>query len=160
MNEDFRIFLATIYGEAAQSSTGAWRAIASVIMNRVHNREWHSLTTPRAVIENSGFDAFKFKNQPYQHAFSAFLPAAPAPLPARFRVLEDAVRAIYEREELPTSAAVLYYSPKAQAALHVQDPKHYQPTPIWDFGKLEQVRPAGVLPTDDFRFFKYRKVSV
>jgi hypothetical protein len=155
MNEDLRIFLATIWGEAAGSSSGAHRAIASVIMNRIGVLEWHRLGSALDVIRESGFDAFKQKNHPYREAYSAFAPAARPPMPARLRALVGAVRGIYERREPPTTPAVLYFSPKAQAALHAQDPKHYRSAPPWDFGLLEEVQPPGVLPTDDFRFFKY-----
>lgn len=157
MNEDFRIFLATIWGEAAASSTAAQRAIASVIMNRIHFREWGHLDSPLAVIRQSGFDAFKMKNAPYQEAYDAFAPAALASLPRKLRALEDAVRAIYERLELPTTPAVLYFSPKAQAALHIQDPKRWRLMPSWNFAMLEEAEIPGLMPTDDFRFFKYRR---
>lgn len=155
MNEDFRIFLATIWGEAAGSSTGAQRAIASVIMNRVGVREWAHLHTPRAVIEGSGFDAFRFQNHPYRNAAAAFAADA-GNLPGSLLALEDAVRAIYERLEPTVTPAVLYFSPRAQAAFHVQDPAHYRLVPAWNWSRIEEVQPPGILPTDDFRFFKYR----
>lgn len=158
MTEDFRIFLATINGEAAASSPAAWRAIASVIMNRVGFKEWAQMTTPRAVIERSGFDAYWAKNAPYKEAYRAFeTESAHANATPRMRALEDAVRAIFEKLEAPVTPAVLYFSPRAQAALHYSKPQLYAAMPRWNFAAIEEVQPPGMLPTDDFRFFRYRK---
>ncbi len=158
MNEDMRIVLATIYGEAAQSSPAAWRAIASVIRNRVGHLEWKHLATPRAVVEGSGFDACRFENRPFVQAMDAYGPKGAQHLTAALRALEDATRAIIEGLEKPVTPAVLYFSPRAQASLHVQDSLRYRMMPSWDWRLLEEVHPPSLDPADDFRFFKYRRV--
>jgi hypothetical protein len=155
MDESFRVFCATIAGEAIGCSPATWRAIASVIINRVGVREWHRYLTPLAVIANSGFDAFAQENPPYKAAYKAFGSGWSAGLSTRLARLVDAVTGIYEGTEKPTTDAVLYYSPKAQSALHKSNPAKYRERPPWNFDELEQVVVRGT-EGDDFVFFRYK----
>lgn len=155
MSEELRIFLATIYGESAQSSPAAWRAIASVILNRVGVREWKRHKTPLAVIANTGFDAFSHRNSPYQVAYKVLAAPYLAEPRSNMRRLMDAVIPIYEGQEPRTTDAQLYYSPKAQAQLHKKNPRVWPAAPRWKFELLEAVDVPGT-ERDDFLFFRYR----
>jgi hypothetical protein len=151
-----RVFLATIYGEAAQSSEAAWKAIASVIMNRVGVREWSRWKTPLDIIRETGFDAFDHRNSPYITAWKALqTPYIASLLPAMGRLIA-ACQPIYEGGARTTDAQ-LYYSPKAQAALHKKNPRVWPAVPRWKFELLEAVDVPGT-EKDDFAFFRYRKV--
>lgn len=156
MTEELRVFLATIYGEAAGSSPAAWKAIASVILNRVGVREWRKHKTPLAVIANTGFDAFTQRNGPYQAAYSVglhrmYMLTHDSP----YARLQEAVTPIYEGKEPRTTDAQLYYSPLAQAALHAKKPRTWPKAPRWNFDLLEQVQVFGA-EKDDFAFFRYK----
>lgn len=156
MTDDLRIFLSTIYGEAAMSSVHAWRAIASVILNRVGVREWHKLATPLEVVTAGGFDAYTAQNVPYKGMWRAtskpdYLIQPNSPL----NRLRSAVLPLYEKREPVTTDAVLYYSPKAQAALHAKRPGIWRALPAWNFDLLDRVEVAGT-EQDDFAWFRYK----
>ena len=53
-----------------------------------------------------------------------------------------------------TNGAVLYYSPKTQAALAART-KEYKLIPNWQWNEIKRVYPAGV-GNDDFAFYKYK----
>lgn len=155
MTEELRIFLATIYGEAAQSSPASWKAIASVILNRVGQREWKKHKTPLAVIANTGFDAFTHGNSPYRTAYKALgMPFMVQERSILGRLMEAAIP-IYEGREPRTTDAQLYYSPRAQAALHAKKPRVWPAKPRWNFDLLEQVQIPGT-EKDDFAWYRYR----
>lgn len=164
MSEELRIFLATIWGEAAQSSADAWKAIASVIMNRVGVREWHKWKTPVEIIQRTGFDAYSHRNAPYRNAekyFRDWHPGGDLPRSERLESLYQAAYLIYYGREPRTTDAVLYYSPKAQAKLHGLSSKpgyngpRWPAKPRWNFDLLEQVQIPGT-EKDDFHWFRYR----
>ena len=163
MEEQFAVFLATIWGEAAGCSRDSWRAIASVILNRVGVREWRKLKTPLRVISGSGFDAFSQRNKPYVTAetyFRDWNPGNMIPRNDRLESLYHAVYLIYYGREARTTDAVLYYSPKAQAQLHAMNPSLYRaPVPRWNFDLLEEVPIEGA-EKDDFKFFRYKERPV
>lgn len=59
--EGFYLLVATVYGETAgvqHGSRAAWKAVGSVIMNRIHKGTWHHYLTSDQIIEHTGFDAF------------------------------------------------------------------------------------------------------
>lgn len=155
MDEDLKIFISTIYGEAACSSVAAQRAIASVIMNRIDRLEWAKYDTAREIIAHTGFDAYTQENIPFKAAFRAlgqgFKPNAETPLAH----LYSAVLPIYLQQEPPTTDAVLYYSPRAQSFLHNQKPGLYPERPRWDFSKIILVNVPGT-ENDDFAFYTYK----
>jgi hypothetical protein len=155
MDEQMRVFLATIYGEAAQASAATWRAIASVILNRVGVREWHKLKTPLRVIACSGFDAFTQRNGPY-HIAETYFSKDPQVVPwSPLERLREVVVPLYEKRESVTTDAQLYYSPRAQETLHQRTPHLYPIRPRWDFDELEPVAIPGT-EGDDFAFFRYK----
>lgn len=155
MDVELQAFLATIYGEGAQSSTAAWKAIASVIMNRVGKREWRKLKTPLRVIACSGFDAFTRQNAPF-HVAHSYFGSDPQTLPwPPLERLRAAVVPIYDELEPVTTDAQLYYSPRAQDQLHQQSPQIWPSRPRWNFDLLEEVQVPGT-EADDFAWFRYK----
>jgi hypothetical protein len=155
MDHAARIFCATIYGEAAACSAASWRAIASVILNRVGRREWAKWKTPLQIIAMTGFDAFEHENAPYVQALE-LLRKHPEGFGAVARLVE-AVIPIYRGEAPPTPDIVLYYSPKALKALHAKNPKVWRSgVPPWRFEQFEPVDVPGA-ERDDFLWFRYRK---
>lgn len=153
MDDTLLIFLATVYGETAASSPAAWRAIASVIKNRVGRREWAKWETVAEIIAHTGFDAYSQQNAPYREALAYFKVGLPHDNP-RFKLLAETVTPIYlDGPRIPD--IVLYYSPKAQAWLHEHKPEQYHhDRPAWNWDELEQVPVEGA-EGDDFAFFKY-----
>lgn len=161
ITDDFAIFAATIYGEAANQSEASWRAIAHVITNRVGKREWKNLKTPKAVIERSRFDAFKYKTKNYKLAYQLISTVNDISYisNAKVKQLASVVLPVYlGTDPDPTEESILYYSPKAQAALHESNPANYKAKPNWNFQVLVEVAVAGC-EKDDFCFYRYRKQS-
>jgi hypothetical protein len=154
IDEQLRAFLATIHGEAAGCAPATWKAIASVIMNRVGVLEWRKLKTPLAVIAGSGFDAYTQENALFKLAFKVLGDPHLIEPNSPIARLQLAVEPIFRKEAPPTTDALLYYSPKAQAALHKAKPGLYRDLPRWDFGKLMAVTIPGT-EADDFAWFKY-----
>jgi RHS repeat-associated protein len=152
-HEDFRLMVATVYGEACASSEVAWAAVGNVIMNRVDSREWSSYDTPGDVIRNSGFDAYTFQNGPFRSAWADLNGESSNPVVRR---MAEVLSPIYLGISIDiTDGAVLYYSPAAQSALHQRNPQMYPAQPRWNFGIIERVDVPGLAPSDDFRFYRY-----
>lgn len=155
MTEDnnFNIFVATIYGEAANQSPASWKAIANVIMNRIkQGREWKKYKTPVEIIRNTGFDAYTQKNQPYTTAYNYLQNGTETPQGSKIDLLKITVKSIYDGTAADnTQDSVLYYSPKAQEKL-------YKKRPSWNFTLLEEVKVPGA-EQDDFKFFRYKNVA-
>jgi spore germination cell wall hydrolase CwlJ-like protein len=60
--DEFKLFVAIIYGEANSCSEAAWRAVGHVIMNRVGNNEWSNLKTVTEIItQKYAFEAYQKK---------------------------------------------------------------------------------------------------
>lgn len=161
ITDDFSIFSATIYGEAANQSEASWRAIAHVIMNRVGTREWKKLRTAKDVIEKSGFDAFTDKTNNYKYAYKLISTTKMISeiSDEKLKRLASAVLPVFQGKDVdPTEGSVLYYSPLAQTKLHAINPAVYREKPKWDFSKLVKVDVLGC-EDDDFFFYRYRKQS-
>lgn len=157
IGNEFRLIVATVNGEAANSSTVAQTAILCVMMNRVGKREWARYHTVAAIIQHTGFDAYTQKIAPYTHAFQYMTGRDARKLNPRLETTIKALRPIYQKKKADiTCGAQLYYSPKAQAALHKKLPKSYKDVPPWNFSLLQECTVPGLLPTDDFKFFKYK----
>lgn len=117
------LLIKTVYGEAANCSEASWEAVANVIMNRVGNREWKKHNTVTKVIQNSGFDAYTNPNDPYRTA-EKYLNNRDGSN-AKQEKLISFVLDVYDRKFVNnTNGAVLYYSPKAQVALHNKFPNY------------------------------------
>lgn len=156
-SDEEKVFAATIYGEAANCSLESWKAIASVIMNRMGKREWRRFRTISEIINFTGFDAFTDRNAPFRQAIALFTGRADprAEIGVKLMDLCQAVLPICRGENVTTDA-VLYYSPKAQAALHKKNPKKWRARPPWDFAVIEEVKVEGT-ENDDFKWFRYKQ---
>lgn len=161
-NEGFKMFVATLYGEAANESEVACQAIASVVINRVDNKRFvhgpkgdrKKLTSPFEVIQYTGFDAYTRPNKPYYEALK-YLNNPSEKMPPRLNKIVNLLKPIYFENRLTTDA-VIYYSPKAQHTLHLKFPDTYREKPDLKFNELVEVKVPGLLSTDDFLFFKYK----
>lgn len=155
LSDEEILFISVIYGEANLSSETSWKAIANVIMNRIGEKEWANYATATDVIMYSGFDAFTDKNSPYREA-ETYFENRDYSNDVIERMIE-VVLPIYSGEENDiTGGAVLYYSPKAQEALHEHNPQKYSKIPPWDFSQLEEISIDGLDSDDDFKFYKYK----
>ena len=155
-SKEFILFVSTIAGEAANSSSASWKAIAHVIMNRFKYKEWRRHQTINDIILKTGFDAAKQKNQPFLSAYNSLSAGEPSPLVLR---IIAAVRPIYDGMiKDPTGKVVLYYSPKAQSSLSRSKPHSYKPTPAWNFNLLEEVKISGT-ENDDFKWYRYKNAN-
>lgn len=145
LTDECKLLIATVYGEACNSSETAWNAVAWVVNNRVGTREWKKHKRVEAVIKHTGFDAYTHQTKQYLRAREYL--DQPSESRRTHELIERMIRAlvpVYERkDEDITSGAVLYYSPKAQAALHKTKPEMYAETPKWDFTLLQEVTRAG-----------------
>jgi RHS repeat-associated protein len=149
LTEEQKIFISTVYGEAASCSIEGQRAIANVVMNRVKGKRdnWANRNTVLDVIKNTGFDAYTHKNSPYKQMEN---------------YLNNRTYIDNKKEELiwvvlhtmdgtwsdNTGGCVLYYSPRAQQQL-------YGKAPNWDFSQLEKVDIWGA-GNDDLAFYRYK----
>jgi hypothetical protein len=155
LKEEQILMIKTVYGEAANCSEASWEAVANVIMNRVGTREWKKYDTVTKVIKNSGFDAYTNPNDPYKTAEKYLYNRDGSN--AKLEKLISIVLDVYNgKSEDNTNGAVLYYSPKAQAALHKKFPKSYPSlVPPWVNDKVEEVKVSGA-GKDDFKFYRYK----
>jgi len=159
-SKEFRVFVATTYGEANTGSETAWRAVGNVIMNRVGSGIWKEYNTVESVISNTGFDAYTQKNSPYLDALAVLNGDSKQPAWRKQKVerMRELLAPIYLGTEPDiTSGAVNYYSPKAQADWHKRFPKKYTSAiPKWKWNTLQQVSIPNLESTDDFRFYKLK----
>ena len=126
---------------------------AVVNLCRVSDSRW-DYTTPVDIIKYTGFDAYRDKNAPYVTAEKYFENRSYQN--EKIEQLIDIVIPVYRREKGDiTQGAVLYYSPRAQKALHEKYPQKYKSVPTWDFSILEEIEIEG-LGNDDFKFYKYK----
>jgi hypothetical protein len=154
VSEELKLMIQTVYGEAAACSVAAWKAVSNVIMNRVGKREWKRHKTVTAVIKNSGFDAYTNPNQPYKTA-KEYLTNRDGTNQILEQVIESVSDVYNGVISDNTNGCQLYYSPKAQEALHNKYPNIYPEKPNWNFSVLEEVIVSGA-EKDDFKFYKYK----
>ena len=156
MDEEFILFVATVYGEAASQSEVAWRAVASVIMNRVGHPLWKKNEmnkTVTSVIKCTGFDAIH-KQKNFIKAF-AFLSGEKEALNTfekniMKKMIEDLKPIYYEKQVITT--ANHYYSPNEQLRQHNLDPDNYPAVP--KFAKYyKEVKITELKVHDDFKFY-------
>lgn len=149
--DEFKLFVAIVYGEANSCSEAAWRAVGPVIMNRVGNNEWSKLKTVTAIItQKYAFEAYNKKQfniaEKYLHSNSKDK-LSDKLIDRMAEVLEP----VYKKKDPDnTYGAILYFSPKAQKALGRNKPN-------WASSKkLTEVKVDGLEGTDDFKFYKYK----
>lgn len=154
-SREFNLLVATVYGEAGNSSVVAWKAIASVILNRIDYREWKKQKSVLDVIKNTGFDAYWQHTNQFKIA-SDYLENI---YNKKNRVIDKIVtevKNIYLEKEEPIKDIVLYFSPKAQKILNKKYPQLYSEKPKWNFDLLTEVKIKGLMSDDDFKFYKYK----
>lgn len=154
-SEDFKIFVATINGEAENCSETSWKVIAHTMRNRIGFANWKSWSTIIQIVTKTGYDAYTQKNSPYKRAKKALDSGDISP---KLMSLIKAVEPIFNGTEPDfTGGVVYYYSPKAQAQLHKSDPSNY-PSLVPDFvvsksNPTQQVQIPGT-EKDDMRWYK------
>lgn len=167
LDQDSIVILSTVYSEGGNSSPGAWAMITNCILNRFvqgancdklgHGFEWRGMNLIQ--ICKTGFDGCKFVTPNYREAFEYFsnrISQSPKPF---FEEMILTCHPIIKCDVLDnTGGATLYFSPKAQAALHAKDPDQYKSViPAW--AKSDLVEPVSVpylLDTDDFFVMRYK----
>lgn len=154
MSKELKLFVTTVYGEAANCSNAGQEAIANVIMNRVKKGEWSEYDSVTEIIQKTGFDVYARHNAPYNFA-EDYLKNRDTSNKDIEETISFVVDVYYNLSEDNTNGSVLYYSPKAQATLHKEMPNIYSETPSWDFSKLKEVKVDGA-QKDDLKFYKYK----
>ena len=153
--EDFKIFVATINGEAENCCETSWKVIAHTIRNRIGFANWKLYSNIMQVLVSTGYDAYTQKNDPYKRAKKAL---DSGDISAKLMNLIKAVEPIFHGVEPDfTGGIVFYYSPKAQAQLHKEKPYLY-PNLIPDFvvsksNPTHEVKIPGT-EKDDMRWYK------
>ena len=152
--DEFKLFVAIVYGEANSCSEAAWRAVGHVIMNRVGNNEWSKLKTVTAIItQKYAFEAYKKKqfNIAEKYLYNNSKDKLSDKLIDR---MSEVLEPVYNKKDPDnTYGAILYFSPKAQKALGRNKPN-------WASSKkLTEVKVDGLEETDDFKFYKYKPKS-
>ena len=123
-SEDFKIFVATIYGEAVGCSEISWKVIAHSIQNRIGFGAWKKWSTTTEIISKTGYDAYKAKTTNYKYAKTQLNDGVIKS--SELKKLIAAVEPIFHGLEKDfTGGVVSYYSPKAQASLHKSKPDQY-----------------------------------
>ena len=162
------VILSTVAAEAGDSSSGAWSLVTNTIMNRFvegqecdklgYGFEWRGMSLIQ--ICEHGFDGCRLKTPEYRRAteyYSNRISSAPDPK------LEEIILTCHPiiLSTVPdnTGGAVLYFSPKAQAALHAERPDVYlSDIPKWaQSDKVEPVIVPSLLDADDFKAFRYKR---
>lgn len=156
-SDEFKNFVATIAGEAGGCSSVAWKVVAHCIMNRIGFGEWVNARNVSDILKKN-FDAITDGNPPFKKAIYEMNNGN---ISSHTQDIIDAVYSIYYKtEEDITNGVVLYYSPKAQAALHAKNPQKYKSL-IPDFAKshlTEEVKIKGT-ENDDMRWYRYKGTS-
>ncbi|WP_109439728.1 M23 family metallopeptidase [Acinetobacter haemolyticus] len=156
-SEEFKNFVGTVAGEAGGCSPTTWKVVAHCIVNRVGFAEWVNARNVSDILKKN-FDAITDQNAPFLKAVSEMNKGI---LSKNTQDIIDAVYPIYERvEDDFTNGVVLYFSPKAQAALHRRNPNKYKSL-VPDFAKsslTEEVKIKGT-ENDDMRWYRYKGAS-
>lgn len=155
-SKEFKIVVATIYGEADASSVRSWEVIAHSMRNRIGFGNWTQYSTIYGIATTTGYDAYTSKNIPYYEAMSQFNSGNISNL---LKKVIDTVLPIYEgKVKDDTNGVVSYWSPEAQKQLHRDKPKLYTTAvPDWvKDNKKEIVKIAGT-EKDDFQWLRFKR---
>lgn len=156
-SEEFIKYVGTVAGEAGGCSITTWKVVAHCIKNRVGFAEWVNARDVSDILKKN-FDAITDKNAPFKKAVTEMHTGK---ISDHTQDIIDAISPIYQGlEEDITNGVVLYFSPKAQAALHKKNPSKYTSL-IPDFAKsslTEEVKIKGT-ESDDMRWYRYKGTS-
>ena len=165
-DEGFKLFVATVYGEACGQSEVAWQAVASTIINRVNNRYFHvgikhhthKATTPEQVIKQPlWYEAYDCLTPNFLLAYD-YLNGKTHKAPLHLEKMYALLKPIYYQNKVITNADH-YFSPNSQKSGNRKNPKKYKnKTPKWakdglESGELEEVLIPFLSSSDDFQFF-------
>ena len=147
LTKEQKLFIAVIAGEAIGENRKSWKAIAHIIMNRVHDKkyEFKNYNTVTAVIKQKyQFSSYTFKSPEYVKAEKYLKKRKPKK--KKYEKLIRTVLPIYKgkRKDI-TKGTLLYYSPKSM--------KPSGSKPSWNFKKLKEVKIKGIT-SKNFRFYK------
>lgn len=159
-SEDFKIFVATIYGEAGGSSEISWRVVAHSIKNRIGFFHWAQRSNTTQVIAYTGYDAYGRNTSEYRIAKSAL--DSEIITSARLKRMIELVEPIfYGREDDFTDGVVFYYSPHAQKDGHAKNSKTYSSV-VPDWVTKERVHQVFIKGTenDDFAWYKILRTKL
>ncbi|NUF35820.1 hypothetical protein HUN19_17705, partial [Acinetobacter oleivorans] len=156
-SEEFIKFVGTVAGEAGGCSPTTWKVVAHCIKNRIGFGEWINARNVSDILKKN-FDAITDKNPPFKKAVTEMHSGN---ISDHTQDIIEAISAIYQgQEEDITNGVVLYFSPKAQAALHKKNPEKYTSL-VPDFAKsplTEEVKLKGT-ENDDMRWYRYKGTS-
>ena len=111
------------------------------------------MTNAREVITRGGYDAY---NDPLYNEAYSFLTGASKKKPPLIHSVKSALYPIYWAGQVTTDATQ-YYSPKAQYAAHLKNPRMSPYPPRWATDGEYVAIPndeLGLQSTDDFQFFR------
>lgn len=156
-SEEFIKFVGTVAGEAGGCSPTTWKVVAHCIKNRIGFGEWINARNVSDILKKN-FDAITDKNPPFKKAVTEMYFGN---ISNHTQDIIEAISRIYSGEEEDiTNGVVLYFSPKAQAALHKKNPERYTSL-VPDFAKsplTEEVKIKGT-ENDDMRWYRYKGTS-
>lgn len=156
-SEEFIKFVGTVAGEAGGCSPTTWKVVAHCIKNRIGFAEWLNARNVSDILKKN-FDAITDKNPPFKKAVTEMYSGN---ISDHTQDIIEAISPIYQGlEEDITNGVVLYFSPKAQAALHKKNPEKYTSL-VPDFAKsslTEEVKIKGT-ENDDMRWYRYKGTS-
>ncbi|KUM13498.1 hypothetical protein AV645_14020 [Acinetobacter calcoaceticus] len=156
-SEEFIKFVGTVAGEAGGCSPTTWKVVAHCIKNRIGFGEWINARNVSDILKKN-FDAITDKNPPFKKAVTEMHSGN---ISNHTQDIIEAISRIYSGEEEDiTNGVVLYFSPKAQAALHKKNPERYTSL-VPDFAKsplTEEVKIKGT-ENDDMRWYRYKGTS-
>lgn len=160
-SKEFKVFVATIYGEAGASSTRSWEVIAHSIRNRIGFGNWTDYSTINGIVTTTGFDAYTHNTKPYRNAMTK-LNANNFNSDKVGRIVKNiinTVQPIYEgKVKDDTNGVVFYWSPKAQKQLHRDQPSLYTTEiPVWVNDNKKEIVSISGTEKDDFQWLRFKR---
>lgn len=154
-SKEFIEFVATINGEAGGCSATTWKVIAHCIKNRLGFAEWVEAKNIQSYLEKD-FDALTDQTLPVRKVISEMTSGK---ISKHTQDIIDAVSPIYnDIEEDFTNGVVLYFSPKAQAQFHKENPSKYKKVPDFVNSRTEVVKIKGT-ENDDMEWYRLKGTS-
>lgn len=160
-SKEFKVFVATIYGEAGASSVRSWEVIAHCIRNRIGFGNWTGYSTMYGIVTETGFDAYTDNTPPYRNAMSRLDDNNfNSDIVGRtVKNIIDTVLPIYEgKVKDDTNGVVYYWSPRAQEELHRKYPKRYTSAiPDWVKDNKKEIVTINGTENDDFQWLRFKR---
>ncbi|WP_201575991.1 hypothetical protein [Psychrobacter immobilis] len=155
-SKEFKVVVATIYGEADASSVRSWEVIAHSMRNRIGFGNWTEYSTIYGIATTTGYDAYTSKNIPYYEAMSQFNSGNISNL---LKKLIDTVLPIYEGKiKDNTNGVISYWSPEAQKKLHRDKPRLYTTAvPDWVKDNRKEIVIIDGTEKDDFQWLRFKR---